>query len=113
MDAAHLSREVCGLVKELGRDPYTWPKKNAVHNAKESSAWALMVRLFENDPGEFMLRTTTHGPRPGLPSTPSGHGNALRRTNRISQRRKIGLGAICHNINAVNKPRAASRLGLY
>lgn len=40
------------------------------------------------------------------------YGNALRCTNRISQRREIGLRVICHNINTVNKLRVASRLGL-
>ena len=40
MDAAYLSREVCDLVDGLGRDPYIWPKKNTIHNAKGCQAWA-------------------------------------------------------------------------
>lgn len=114
MDAAYLSREVCDLVDGLGRDPYIWPKKNTIHNAKGCQAWASMVRLFEDDPDEFMLhyhaRSTVESVFNAIKTR---YGNALRCTNRISQRREIGLRVICHNINTVNKLRVASRLGLY
>ena len=114
MDAAYLSRDMCNLVDELGRDPYIWPKKNTVHNTKGSPSWASMVRLFEDDPDEFMLhyhaRSTVESVFNAIRTR---YGNALLHTNRISQRHEIGLRVICHNINTANKLRVASRLGLY
>ena len=54
LDAAYLSRYICNLLNDLGRTPYIWIKKNTTHNSKGSHTWATMVRLFENDPDEFM-----------------------------------------------------------
>lgn len=114
MDAAYLAREICNLVAELGRTPYIWIKKNTTHNAKGSHAWAAMVRLFENDPDEFMrhyhARSTVESV---FNAVKARYGNALRCTNRITQRREIGLRVICYNVNTVNKLKVASGLGLY
>lgn len=114
LDSAYMNRITCNLIKELGRTPYIWPKKNTVNNAKGSQAWARMVRLFENDPEEFKrhyhARSTVESV---FNSIKTRYGNALRCTNRIAQRREIGLRVICHNINTINKLRVASRLGYY
>lgn len=114
LDSAYLTRQICNLIDELGRTPYIWPKRNTVHNANGSQAWARMVRLFEDDPAEFgrhyHARSTVESIFNAIKAR---YGNALRCTNRIAQRREIGLRVICHNINTVNKLRVASDLGLY
>lgn len=114
LDSAYLTRQICDLIEELGRTPYIWPKSNTVHNANGSQAWARMVRLFEDDPAEFArhyhARSTVESIFNAIKAR---YGNALRCTNRIAQRREIGLRVICHNINTVNKLRVASDLGLY
>ena len=114
LDAAYLSRDICNLIDELGRTAYIWIKKNTIHNAKGSQMWSKMVRLFENDPDEFMrhyhARSTVESVFNAIKRR---YGNALRFMNRIAQRREIGLRVICHNINTVNKLKVASRLGLY
>lgn len=113
-DAAYLSRKLCNLLNDLGRTPYIWIKKNTTHDSKGSHTWATMVRLFENDPDEFMrhyhARSTVESVFNAIKRR---YGNALRFMNRIAQRREIGLRVICHNINTVNKLRVASGLGLY
>ena len=112
LDSAYLTRQICNLIDELGRTPYIWPKSNTVHNANGSQAWARMVRLFEDDPAEFSrhyhARSTVESIFNAIKAR---YGNALRCTNRIAQRREIGLRVICHNINTVNKLRVASDLG--
>ena len=73
-----------------------------------------MIRLFENDPEEFKrhyhARSTVESV---FNSIKTRYGNALRCTNRIAQRREIGLRVICRNINTINKLSVASRLGYY
>ena len=87
---------------------------NTVHSAKGSQAWTWTVRLFEDGPAEFGRRCHA---RPTVESifnsVKARYGNALRCTNKIAQRREIGLRAICHNTNTVNKPEIAAGLGLY
>lgn len=114
LDAAYLGRSMCNIIAELKRTPYIWIKKNTIPDAKGSHAWASMVRLFEDNPDEFMqhyhARSTVESVFNAIKRR---YGNALRFMNRIAQRREIGLRVICHNINTVNKLRVASRLGVY
>lgn len=78
-----------------------------VHSAKGSQAWAGTVSLFEDGPAEFGRH---YHARPTVESifnsVKARCGNALRCTDRIAQRREIGLRAICHNTNTANKPRS-------
>ena len=73
-----------------------------------------MIRLFKEDPDEFMRhchsRSTVESAFNALKAK---YGSSLRRTSRISQRRELGLKAVCCSISTVNKLRVASRLGLY
>ena len=73
-----------------------------------------MVRLFEDDPDEFMrhyhARSTVESVFNAIKAR---YGNSLRCTNRISQRRELGLRVISYNVNTVNKLKVASGLGLY
>ena len=97
LDSAYLAREICSIISSMEMTPFIKPKSNTTHNARGSTAWAKMVRMYEDNKeafdAEYHQRSIIEAIFGAIKTM---YGASLRCRREDNQRREIAIRIICY-----------------
>ena len=111
-DNSYCSRYNCTLTQGMGMKPFFKPREDATANAKSSSAWHKMIRLWKDNKklfdNEYHRRSVIEAVI-GAEKQRLGHTLFSKRDD--LQDKELRLKNICYNLLVLNKMKASFLLG--
>jgi len=111
-DTSYCSRKNCTLTQNMGMRPFFKPREDATANARGSTAWHKMIRLWKDNrelfDDEYHRRSIVEAVI-GAEKQRLGYILSSRRDD--LQNKELRLKVICYNLLVMNKVKASLLLG--